>query len=200
LRLRARRHHPPPRGRGHRRGAVARARSVAARGRHGGTMSYPFALYRELHRGTEGDVDFYRRVVTGARTVLELGAGEGRVARVLARDGLDVTALEISQEAIDGGRAAPSGEWVPWGRESMDRFDLGRRFDRVIAPYNAVYCLTTADAQRACFECVARHLEPGGYFVFDAWSAEAFHAEAEESVEETEPEWVDEVSVEGRTY
>src|SRR5690606_17393701 len=33
----------------------------------------------------------------------------------------------------------------------------------------------------------------------DAWSADAFHAEAEEG-EPGEPEWVDEVVVEGRRY
>jgi SAM-dependent methyltransferase len=164
------------------------------------TMTYPFELYRALHRGTEGDVDFYRRVASGASTVLELGAGDGRIARALAADGLKVTALEVSHEAIDLGRAAPHGAEVSWVQGSMERFDLGRRFDRIIAPYNAVYCLTTPDAQRALFDSVARHLAPEGYFVFDAWSAEGFHADADEETEETEPELVDEITVGGRDF
>lgn len=162
-------------------------------------MPTPFELYRALHRGNEGDVDFYRRVAAGARTVLELGAGDGRVARALAADGLDVTALELSEEAIEIGRASAEGDRVRWVSGTMERFDLGRRFDRVVAPYNAVYCLTTPAAQRSCFESVARHLAPEGLFVFDVWSAEAFHDEADEG-EVPEPELVDEVEVRGEPY
>lgn len=160
---------------------------------------YPFAFYRALHRGTEGDVDFYRRVASGAGSVLELGAGDGRIARAIAADGLEVTALEASAEAVEAGRRGHHGDRVTWVVGTMERFDLGRTFDRIIAPYNAIYCLTTKEAQAACFSCAARHLSPSGYFVFDAWSADAFHAEAEEG-EPGEPEWVDEVVVEGRRY
>jgi SAM-dependent methyltransferase len=162
-------------------------------------MSYPFELYRALHRGTPGDVDFYGRVASGAHTLLELGAGDGRIARGLAADGLEVTALEVVPEAIELGRAAPHGDRVNWVLGSMEGFELGRRFDRIIAPYNAMYCLTTPEAQRACLASVARHLEPSGYFVFDVWSADGFHAEAEE-VDEIHPEPVDEITVAGRTY
>jgi SAM-dependent methyltransferase len=162
-------------------------------------MNYPFELYRALHRGNPGDVDFYRRVASGARSVLELGAGDGRVSRALAEDGIEVTALEVSREAIALGRAAPWGDRVEWVEGSMERFELGRRFDRIIAPYNAVYCLTTREAQLACFASVARHLAPGGYFVFDVWAAETFHAEADEHDQPT-PELIDEIAIGDRAF
>jgi SAM-dependent methyltransferase len=162
-------------------------------------MAYSFEHYRALHRGNPGDVDFYRRVASGARSVLELGAGDGRVARVLAADGCDVTALEVSPEAVALGRSAPWGDGVEWVEGSMERFELGRRFDRIVAPYNAVYCLTTREAQLACFVAVARHLAPDGFFVFDVWAADAFHAEADER-DGPVPELVDEVTVGGRAF
>jgi hypothetical protein len=62
-----------------------------------------------------------------------------------------------------------------------------------------MYCLTTPEAQRACLAAVARHLAPEGYFVFDVWSAETFHAEADEG-DEAEPELVDEITVGDKAY
>jgi SAM-dependent methyltransferase len=162
-------------------------------------VPYPFELYRALHRGTEGDVDFYRRVASGASTVLELGCGDGRIARALAADGVEVVALDTLAEALAKGRSAKHGEEVTWVLGSMDEFDLGRTFERIIAPYNAVYCLTTREAQGACFAAVANHLAPDGYFVFDCWSAEQFHAEADED-EAIEPELVAEIEVSGAAY
>ena len=42
------------------------------------------------------NVDFFRRVAAGSASVLDVGAGTGRIALPLARDGHEVTCVEPS--------------------------------------------------------------------------------------------------------
>ena len=54
----------------------------------------------------------------------------------------------------------------------MQRIEAGRRFERVLLPYNALYCLLTPAAVERCFRSVRAALEPGGLFAFDVWNAD----------------------------
>jgi hypothetical protein len=63
----------------------------------------------------------------------------------------------------------------------MQAFELGRRFERIVLPYNGLYCLLTQAALRACFRCVRKHLTPGGDFLFDVWAADRFHSQSDAS-------------------
>jgi methylase of polypeptide subunit release factors len=73
----------------------------------------------------------------GAKTVLELGAGVGRVSLRLRALGADVWALDSEQELLDHivrqAHARGIGEIVPI-RADARSMSLGRRFDLVIAP------------------------------------------------------------------
>lgn len=140
---------------------------------------YPYRYYRALHRGNEGDLDFYRSVASEARRILELGAGDGRIARAIAEDGKEIVALERSEEAIALGKQERGGAKVQWAQGEMERFSFDERFDRIIAPYTALYCLLTPAALRDCLGCVHDHLERDGLFVFDIWPADDFHNEGE---------------------
>jgi len=153
------------------------------------------SLYRALHRGRPGDVDFYRRAATGAESVLELGAGWGRVLTALDAELPRAVGLERSPALAAMARA--DGLDVREG--DMRAFDLGERFDRVFIPYGGVYCLLTEEDLVGALRCARRHLMPDGLLVFDAWSADAFHAEAE-AWDEQLFEAVDEVEVNGERF
>lgn len=55
----------------------------------------------------------------------------------------------------------------------MRAFDLGQRFDRVIAPYNVLYCSLTEDDFIATLTCMRRHLHPQGELLFDVYCPDA---------------------------
>lgn len=146
-------------------------------------------LYEHLHVGNPGDVEFYVEQAAGAKSVLELGAGYGRVLTKLANVpravGLD----------IDPAIAERSSLPVLIG--DMRDFDLGERFERIFAPYSTMWCLL-GDDKRRCFESVKKHLAPGGRFVFDVWAADEMHdvTDAEDrpleyaTTIETDQQWV----------
>ena len=67
-------------------------------------MTLSAELYALTHRGTAGDVGFYRRACAGASSVLELGCGSGRLLKRLARPGRQLVGLDRVDVV---GRGAP---------------------------------------------------------------------------------------------
>lgn len=137
-------------------------------------------IYAALHHGTPGDLAFYRRICAGAKSVLELGCGSGRVLRMLDEPGrravgidLDPGHLELARRALESRIVAGRVE-VRLG--DMRRLDLRERFDRVLLPHSGLYCLGSVADLDACLHVVRDHLAPGGLLALDAWAADDFHA------------------------
>lgn len=165
-------------------------------------FAYPAALYELVHRGTAGDAAFYGRVCAGARRVLELGCGYGRIlASLCERADLDLVGLEIDAELLARARARLPARVQLVAGDMRDPALPGAPFDRILIPHSGVYCLPDDEACVACFRACARHLAPGGRLVFDAWSADAFHAEADPAEHDDERlDPVVTVEHEGRCY
>ena len=128
-------------------------------------------LYALQYENYTGDLDFYARLASRhGGPVLELGAGQGRVAAHLARRGVEVWALEPSAAMRERGEAATRGLPVRWIAGDMRDFELGRRFPLVIAPFNALMHLYTLADQDAALARAVRHLDAGGVFAFDLYN------------------------------
>ena len=128
-------------------------------------------LYALQYENYADDLDFYARLAERhGGPVLELGAGQGRVAAHLARRGYEVWALEPSAAMRARGEAATRGLAVRWIAGDMRDFELGRRFPLVIAPFNALMHLYTLADQDAALARAVRHLEGGGVFAFDLYN------------------------------
>jgi SAM-dependent methyltransferase len=127
-------------------------------------------------------VEHYVELCRGAPSVLELGCGYGRVLRALAHPERELFGLELDAGLLRLGRetvaALPRAlrRGVTLVRGDMQRFELGRRFTRVILPYNALYCLLSPRRVEACLRAVHAALEPGGWFGFDVWNADPWYA------------------------
>ncbi|HYP76199.1 MAG TPA: class I SAM-dependent methyltransferase [Polyangiaceae bacterium] len=138
-------------------------------------------LYALTHRGNPGDVAFYRRVCRGAKSVLELGSGAGRLLAALASTRRRIVGLELDTELLALAkrnlRALPLAKRssLRMIRADMRDFELEQRFERVLLPYNALYCLLGQRAALACFRAAHRALAPGGMLILDVWNAQPFH-------------------------
>jgi SAM-dependent methyltransferase len=138
-------------------------------------------LYALTHRGNPGDVAFYRDVCRGAKSVLELGSGSGRLLTALASAKRKLVGLELDPQlfalAMRNLRALPAAKRksVRVLQADMRDFAMPQRFERVLLPYNALYCLLSKSAALACFRAARRALERGGTLALDVWNAEPFH-------------------------
>lgn len=128
-------------------------------------------------------MDHYVEVCRGAEHVLELGSGSGRILRALARPARALCGLELDAGLLRLGRAtvaslsARKRARVELVRGDMRNFAFGRRFERVLLPYNGLYCLLTARDVERCLRSVHAALLPGGSFAFDVWNADRLAAE-----------------------
>jgi SAM-dependent methyltransferase len=103
----------------------------------------------------------------GSGRALELGIGTGRIALPLARRGVPVHGIDMSEAMVARLRSKPGGEaiGVTVGDFATTRVDGS--FSVAYLVYNTISNLTTQASQVACFRNAAAHLEPGGCFVIE---------------------------------
>jgi SAM-dependent methyltransferase len=114
----------------------------------------------------EPAVAFLAQLAGGGRA-LELGVGTGRIALPLARRGVPVHGIELSNAMVSRLRAKPGGDEIGVTIGDFATATADGEFSLAYLVFNTIGNLTTQDAQIACFRNVARHLEPGGCFVIE---------------------------------
>jgi SAM-dependent methyltransferase len=105
--------------------------------------------------------------LAGDGRVLELGIGTGRIALPLAAGGVPVHGIDLSEEMVARLRAKPGGDQIAVTIGDFATTKVEGTFTLAYLVYNTIQNLTTQDAQVACFQNVADHLEPGGRFVIE---------------------------------
>ncbi len=136
---------------------------------------YDPELYDLTHRGNPGDVAFYVEACQADQRVLELGCGSGRIARALARAGCQVVGLDNHAGMLAEARRMTAdlppevAARLTYTQGDMRTFALDGFFERIIIPYNGLYCLLTDEDVAACLAAVQRHLAPGGQLLLDAY-------------------------------
>lgn len=106
-------------------------------------------------------------VLAGTGRALELGIGTGRVALPLARRGVKVHGIDLSEAMVARLRAKSGGDDIGVTIGDFATTTLDGSFSLAYLVFNTIMNLTTQAAQVACFRNVAAHLEPGGYFVVE---------------------------------
>jgi SAM-dependent methyltransferase len=125
------------------------------------------ARYDDEPMGDPEAVADFLAPLAGDGAALELGIGTGRIALPLAARGVPVHGIDLSEAMVRRLLAKPGGAdiGVTIGDFAYTRVD--GTFSLALLVFNTIMNLTTQDAQVACFENVAAHLEPGGTFVIE---------------------------------
>jgi SAM-dependent methyltransferase len=114
----------------------------------------------------EAVTDFLAELA-GDGAALELGIGTGRIALPLARRGVRVHGIDLSDAMVARLRAKPGGEEIDVTMGDFATTRVDATFSLAYLVFNTIMNLTTQDEQVACFENVSAHLEPGGCFVIE---------------------------------
>jgi SAM-dependent methyltransferase len=111
-------------------------------------------LYRRLEAGDE--IDLIRSLSPAGGSILDLGAGAGRLADPLSAAGFVVTAVDQSADMLAEIRGGASCV-----RSTIEALDLGARFDVVLL---SSYLLNTpaSESRAGLLRACARHLKPSG--------------------------------------
>lgn len=106
-----------------------------------------------------------------ASSVLELGCGTGRHARLLAKHGFRVHGVDLSAEMV---QVAQSNHQHAESNVTFEIADvrslrLGRVFDCVISLFHVMSYQTSNEDIRNAFRTAAEHTSSDGLFIFDSW-------------------------------
>ena len=143
------------------------------------------------------DVTFYVEEATRARgPVVELGAGNGRVAIEVARAGQDVIAVDRSDALMTEGarRAAAAGvaERIRWVHADMRTWVADEPVDLVMIPFRSFLHVTSTEEQLATLDAIRRTLTPGGRLVLNIFVPDAAHIARNDGVRRLQTEFNDE--------
>jgi len=105
--------------------------------------------------------------LAGAGTALELGIGTGRIALPLARRGVAVRGIDLSDAMVARLRAKPGGEQIQVAIGDYATIRVDETFSLVYLVFNSINNQTTQEGQVPTFANAAAHLEPGGCFVVE---------------------------------
>ncbi len=118
-------------------------------------------------------VEFYKEILAREgvrpRTALDLACGTGSVALLLARDGLDVTAVDMSSDmlCVAAQKAQEQNLPVRFVCQQLQALNVPRGVDLAVCALDSLdYILNPADCQEA-IRRIYRALNPGGCFIFD---------------------------------
>jgi SAM-dependent methyltransferase len=121
-------------------------------------------IWHDLECGRyDADLPFWRTLANAhPGPILDVGAGTGRVSLPLARDGHDVTALDLDADLLHELERRGADLHVATVAADARAFDLGRRFGLILVPMQTIQLLGGGDGRREFLACAREHLLPGG--------------------------------------
>jgi 2-polyprenyl-3-methyl-5-hydroxy-6-metoxy-1,4-benzoquinol methylase len=117
---------------------------------------------------------FYRQQVARyGEPVLELAYGSGRLTIPLAKEGVNITGSEISEEMLNlvKWKASKAGINIRFIQGDIRSFDLGEKFKFIFIPAQSLSHLHTRTEIEDCFSCVRRHLAGEGRFLIELFNS-----------------------------
>jgi SAM-dependent methyltransferase len=145
-------------------------------------VSGNFGLYSQYYdllyqdKDYAGEVAYVRSLINQyaqgqVARVLELGCGTGVHADLLAKAGIEVHGVELSETMLTTAleRAKANRDRLNFESGDARTYRAGRRFDAVLSLFHVLsYQTTTADLE-AMMATAATHLNDDGLFIFDFW-------------------------------
>jgi SAM-dependent methyltransferase len=117
-----------------------------------------------------------------SKSILELGAGTGKHAFLLAEKGYEIIGLERSAEMVAIANAKKN-ENIIFKVADITNFSLEGCFDVATSLFHVISYLTDNNSLVKTFKNVHKHLNEGGLFIFDVWhSAAVYHQIPEKRV------------------
>jgi SAM-dependent methyltransferase len=136
-------------------------------------------LYSEKDYESECDMleEVFRRNLDGnPAAILDLGCGTGNHVIPLAKRGYQVTGVDISGDMLAQAEAKVKkmkfdGRMTPplFLQSDLRSFNEDKKYDVVLMMFAVLGYQTANEHVMDAMHTVARHLRPGGLFVFDVW-------------------------------
>lgn len=109
-----------------------------------------------------------------SKSILELGAGTGKHAFLLAEKGYQILGVERSADMVAIANKEQN-ENVSFDVADITNFNLNKSFDVATSLFHVISYLTDNKSLIQTFKNVNLHLNEDGLFIFDVWHSSAVH-------------------------
>jgi SAM-dependent methyltransferase len=119
------------------------------------------------------EIPFYRKYAQECGgAVLEVACGTGRITLPIARDGVDVTGLDVSRPMLEQARrkSAAAGLNIEWLEQDCRDIRHPRLFALVFSATNAMQHLLDLESTYAFLQSAKRMLQPDGQLILDVFN------------------------------
>ena len=130
----------------------------------------------------EAVVAFYKEILTREnvkpRTAVDLACGTGSVAMLLAKDGLQVTAVDLSEDmlTVASQKAATLDNPPRFVCQPLQELRLPRGVDLAVCALDSLDYITNPKDCAQAIKQIYKALNPGGIFIFDVNTPEKLRA------------------------
>lgn len=110
-----------------------------------------------------------RRYAPSAQRLLNLGCGTGNHDVHFTDFGYHVTGIDLSSDMVEIAKKKAKGtrEYV---QGDIRSFSQDEPFDVIVSLFHVMSYITENNDLAVAMKNIARHLKPGGYFLFDCWN------------------------------
>ena len=130
----------------------------------------------------EATVDFYYKILKQEalkpRTAVDLACGTGSVTAILARKGLEVIGVDMSEEMLTvASQKAGDIHPAPWFIcQSLQELRLPKAVDLAVCALDSLDYITDPTDCKEAIRRTYKYLNPGGIFIFDVNTPEKLRA------------------------
>jgi dTDP-3-amino-3,6-dideoxy-alpha-D-glucopyranose N,N-dimethyltransferase/dTDP-3-amino-3,4,6-trideoxy-alpha-D-glucopyranose N,N-dimethyltransferase len=128
------------------------------------------AIYDLINPARDDEYTYYRDIITESDEILEVGSGSGTLTLTLAECARSVVGIDISPNMLDIAR--PRVPTVQFYNADMRDFQINRKFDKVICPFNTFMHMHSDDDAIAALSRFREHCHPEGRVVIDMFDVD----------------------------
>ncbi len=129
--------------------------------------------YDAQHVDVYGDLSFYSsQAQLFGDPILEIACGTGRLTIPLAREGYDITGLDISEGMLEVAKEKAKSEElnITWILDDCRKFSFSKKFNLIFIPFNSLAHIHDYESFNRFCSSVKNHLAEKGHFIIDMFN------------------------------
>ncbi|MFS0780841.1 class I SAM-dependent DNA methyltransferase [Bacillus sp. 1P06AnD] len=113
-----------------------------------------------------------QRAGASGKAVLDVGCGTGEFSVRLAKEGFEVSGVDLSEDMLSIAREKAGEQKVTLNlyHQNMAQLETGETYDGIVIFCDSLNYLQFPEDVKSTFAAVYGHLKPGGVFMFDVHS------------------------------
>ena len=123
----------------------------------------------------KAEVEYINRLIkensTDVETLLDMGCGTGRHAKLLCDKGYKVHGIDLSKDMlkIAENRRKDKEDELSFSHSNIQELNLNKKFNVVVSLFHVISYQNSNNELIKAFEVAKNHLKDGGIFIFDFW-------------------------------